>query len=1286
MRHRSFCSLKYQLFANNSRLTLHTPTMSTSTNPANPQSSLFETAEVRVISRRPWPQSDFKSAYVLVSSRIYWMRANKDSTNKAQSFLDFRNADNIELSGQDDGTWDDVHKIVKVNNHNRRPCISVTGRLRGRTGRNNSVFLRDVQVEIVANTLEQHEVWLNQIRARVTPWNLLQQVVKDIVNRAPSSGAEELEEALGVLVTSCDDPHSTSTDNKKRKLSDFLGTVPEKMEKITILDKLTAQGAAAVGSSATLAARVEHVAETAKLIGDASKVVAGVSAIFNLVALGAQGVSLCAKAMHGRRVLPIALGRIGIILEYVLRSMTEILKPSQGVHEVDIDFVFDALRQTVDTMDLAETQLLRGRGSQIIHAEDVQEVEGKLGDLIHRVVTAGTISKISILSEILDQLKKERELWEGGPHHVRPSLSAFFSGRTMELATLRGMLEKHGSAVLTQYGGLGKTELMIALADRAERDGVVPGGVFWVTVDGGESDAISSLARLAEKLSRKKMGEEDRRNPNIVVEALKQGLNEREGRWLLCLDNADDSKVNGILSEVCRMVGGRSDNGWVVVTSRQGQPEIWSEMMSEQKLALKPLSTKDAMVLLWRRIRKLKTDVEDDDGVMNSIKKLQRDDAGEYRALKELCGDEGECSLGGLPLALAQAGAYIARFECSLVEYLKMFKNANSLEHMKHIMKNTEEVKPIRDSQRSIWTTWKISVGKLSENAYAVLRSMAILGPGGVREAIVKRILKRVAADDEGSVDWMFPSIVIEELVHGSSLISRDGGETRRGDWMYRMHRLVRRFIVSDMERGSAEWNGVYSVALVEIHEVVETELGKEGNSYAVLPDLIGSNHDEFVTHAHALVNHYTLPAQDAEKQQVAQVEDIHRYCGTALMFMGKAEEEMQVWEQLVNILQHEHASIQRRRCSEPSSDAENEENSRIASAYNQLGKALRGNGKFNDALSVHEKSLEMYLAIHGHDKPHPDIAASLSNLGGVHARMGKLEEALDKHEKSLEMKLAIHGHDKPHPDIATSLNNLGSVHARMGKLEEALDKHEKSLEMTLAIHGHDKPHPDIADSLSNLGSVHARMGKLEEALDKHEKSLEMKLAIHGHDKPHPDIAASLCNLGNVHERMGKLEEALDKHERSLEMYLAIHGHDKPHPDIAASLNNLGNVHARMGKLEEALDKHEKSLEMELAVHGHDKPHPDIAISLWSIGYVHHRRKSLNQAAELLERSLAMLRIVHAGNPEHPDIENIQYHLADVYEDQGRRDEAAELRQENERNTDTDKTSDGEAPSVSTGP
>ncbi len=718
--------------------------------------------------------------------------------------------------------------------------------------------------------------------------------------------------------------------------------------------------------------------------------------------------------------------------------------------------------------------------------------------------------------------------------------------------------------------------------------------------------------------------------------------------------------MSRILNEVCGIATEMQGNGWVV-TSRQGQPHVWSRMKREQKMVLEPLPVEDAMVALWRQIRKIETGETDDGTVMKAVKELKKGDTDEYQALTELCGDDGVCSFAGLPLALVQAGAYMAQFECSFSEYLNMFKNPNRMEDRQHIMKNTEDVKQIRESQRSIWTTWKISVEKLSETGYAELQAMAMLGPCGVAEGIVKGIVKGLVADEEGSVDWVFRRVVIDEMVHGSSLVSRDEGESEGQEkCIYKIHRLVRRFILSDIDRGSAVWNKVYSVALVCVHESVKAELRKEGKSYEELPYVFGTKHREIGAHAASLIDHHALPMHGAEILHFSEVQEIHRYSGKAMEFMGKVEEELQVWKRLLTILEHPQAVNRTRSCYGPSLDVAHEQKFRVAATHRSLGNALRRNGKLHHAASVLDKALRMELAIYGPNKPHLDIAIALSNLGTLYKALGKLENAVEKNDQSLKMYRTMHGPGKPHPDIATAFNELGCVYEAMGKFNKAEGKHKQSLERYRAIHGPKKPHPTIAMSLNNLGCVYKALVKIEKEVEMHERSLEMELAIHGPGKPHRDIATSLNNLGCGYESQGKLEKAVEKHKQSLEMYGAIYGLNKPHPSIATSLNNLGNVYQSLGKLDEAEEMHAQSLKMELRIHGLDEPHPDIATSLNNLGNVCKALDKLDKAKEKHKQSLDMKIAIHGPNKSHPDIATSLENLGHVYEALGKSEKAVE--------------------------
>ncbi len=1201
-----------------------------STNPSHSNSTFSETAEVRLVSRWPWPQSDYKLAYVLVSSRIYWQVVNEDASNKPQSLLDFRNADSLEFIRLDRGTWSDVNETVKVDNYEGRLRISVPGLLQGPKHCHSLFLLRNVKLEIIAYKSAHHEVWLNQIYARIVPWKLFPQLVQ-------SYHRHELN-------------WMSSTHEVEQKWSDGCGTILNRMlQKLTIVDELTAHDTAAVETGATLAKLVtslECVAETTKFVADASKCVAGASTVFHLVRLTTQTVLMCAEVKRGRRVLPVPLRGIFLLLRFVLKNITEIVED-----EIDEKFVFDILKEVVSTMDIAETQLLRGRGSEFINSEDVKKVETKIDELRHMVVAVGYLAKEKQSDEEVEHIREEllpyreevQRIREELPpyreevQHFRPSVPAFFSGRAKELVALQGILEKCGSAIITQYGGVGKTALMTAFAERAERNEQVPGGVFWVTVEGDVKDAISSLAGLAEKLTQRKMSVEERRHANLVLATLKQGLDERPGRWLLCLDNVDDIKVRGLLGEMWGIAGRNWGNGWIVATSRHGQPHVWSGMRNEQRLALEPLCAEDAMVVLWRYSRSVERGDANDDEVKSKMKELERSDANEYRVLKKLCGDEETYSLGGLPLALVHAGAYIARFECSFAEYLHLLENTNGREGMQDIMNVREEVRRIRELQRSIWTTWKISVEKISEKAYTVLRAMAVLGSAGVGKAIVKGILEAATANGDGVVEEMFRKVILEELMRGSALIWCDEGEGEgecQARRIYKMHRLVRRFVLSDMRRGSALWNEVYSVALGTVHESVETELGKEGKSFTLLPDVFGSNHHEFVAHALALVDNYTLRRPGNDMGHGSKVEDIHQYCGALMRFMGKPRVEVEVWEHLLDILHCREAESRKKSYSarfwdiwyrRSQGNQGKELQCSIAGAYYSQGGAMRRIGELDDAASVLERSLEMYRAIHGYNKAHADIASSLYDLALVYCDQGMLERAAELHEQSLDMRRTLYGAESLHRDIAKSVSNLGCVYQAQGKLEKALQMHEQNLQMYYrAIHGHNKPHPDIARTLNNMADVYYDQGNLVLAAELFEQSVEMLRAMHGAGSVHPDIAVALSNLGRVYQAQAKLDKALKMHERSLEIHRAIHGPNTPHPDIARSLN--------------------------------------------SIGLVCHEQGKLDRGAESFEQSLEMLGIVYGCSPLHDNVRAVLSNLMEVYEDQGKQDEALAIR---ERLTDT---------------
>ncbi|PZU98909.1 MAG: TIGR03032 family protein [Pseudanabaena sp.] len=83
--------------------------------------------------------------------------------------------------------------------------------------------------------------------------------------------------------------------------------------------------------------------------------------------------------------------------------------------------------------------------------------------------------------------------------------------------------------------------------------------------------------------------------------------------------------------------------------------------------------------------------------------------------------------------------------------------------------------------------------------------------------------------------------------------------------------------------------------------------------------------------------------------------------------------------------------------------------------AYNQLGNALQGLGKSDEAISAYRKILEI----------NPNVAAAHCNLGSIWQIQGKYEEAIAAYQKAIELK----------PDFALAHRNLGGLLESQGRL-----------------------------------------------------------------------------------------------------------------------------------------------------------------------------------------------------------------------------------------------------------
>ena len=144
--------------------------------------------------------------------------------------------------------------------------------------------------------------------------------------------------------------------------------------------------------------------------------------------------------------------------------------------------------------------------------------------------------------------------------------------------------------------------------------------------------------------------------------------------------------------------------------------------------------------------------------------------------------------------------------------------------------------------------------------------------------------------------------------------------------------------------------------------------------------------------------------------------------------------------------------------------------------ARHNLACAYQDTGRLNEAITLHQQTLENLTGILGPD--HPSTLASRNNLAYAYQAAGRLDEAIALYEQTLEDHTRILG--PHHPNTLISRNNLAGAYDNAGRLDEAIALYEQTLEDRTRILGPD--HPDTLISRHNLASAYRAAGRAEEA------------------------------------------------------------------------------------------------------------------------------------------------------------------------------------------------------------
>jgi tetratricopeptide (TPR) repeat protein len=251
-----------------------------------------------------------------------------------------------------------------------------------------------------------------------------------------------------------------------------------------------------------------------------------------------------------------------------------------------------------------------------------------------------------------------------------------------------------------------------------------------------------------------------------------------------------------------------------------------------------------------------------------------------------------------------------------------------------------------------------------------------------------------------------------------------------------------------------------------------------------------------------------------------------------------------------------------------------------VADSLTKQGVLFVHEAQYAAALALFERVLAIRERALGPE--HADFAETLNNLAFVAELQGRDADAETLHKRALAIRERALG--PAHPDVAISLNNVAIMCRKKARYDEAEPLYLQALSIFERAHGQD--HPDAAYTLNNLGWLYLKLERFAEAEAMHQRALSRRERALGPE--HPDVAWSLNSLAALYREQGRYAEAEPAALRSLAIRERVLGPDHAH--VASSLVTVASIWRDQKRYAEAQPLLERALAIrELAV-GADHP------------------------------------------------------------------------------------------------
>jgi tetratricopeptide (TPR) repeat protein len=648
--------------------------------------------------------------------------------------------------------------------------------------------------------------------------------------------------------------------------------------------------------------------------------------------------------------------------------------------------------------------------------------------------------------------------------NLQPRLAAF-TGRQGQMDQIKAGLSKGAPVVVHGLGGVGKTHLAV---EYCYRHGHYYDLVWWVPAE-EPGLLVRSLEELAEQSGVAVIGD-TKESARAAVELLRAGG--RLARWLVVLDNigvpADDSTPMSLGMTQCSSVlfgllgAAKASGGHLLVTSRDPG---WARLATPVEVDVLP---RDEAVHLLR----------------GRAKDLSVEHAGR---LAEAVGD--------LPLALAQAGAWLAESGMPADTYEDLLR------------RRTREVltRGTAPGQVSVAATWTVALDAVHDpEAVTLVRLWAHLGPEPIP-------LDLIGVETAGLVPEPLATASRDPLKFGDTVtcLSRLG-LVRLTDGVVVLHRLVQAVLRDHIPAYDREKLRTAVVRLVATAATGDPYSPDNWPRYARLyphalaADLIGNGNADgraavlrFAAYLHARgddASGYRL-ANRARKQWEKTLGEDHPDTLAArghLAYLLRARHKYAAAQALMEDV--------RSRCQR----VLGHDDPTTIKTGACLGHTLRLQGDYPAARALSEDLLSQCRRVLSED--HPVTINIMANLAVTLREQGEHRAAQELFEVVLrQSRLGVnHRHTiRAAANLALTLRAQGDYPAARALEEDVLDRRRR-------IFG--EVHPDTIDAVANLTVTLQAQGDYPAARALEEDVLDRRRRILGDSHPHTVSIRKILN------------------------------------------------------------------------------------------------------------------------------------------------------------------------------